>query len=162
MRPVILACTIAAFCALAAPTTDQFLGTWKEDLSKSKNNWGDKFSTPRVRTYTANTDGGYDVKIDAVDENGKPTSNTLHSVPGTERALTPDNIPKPIRMMEATHVMVRRIDDRTTVATYRKDGKDVGTSTSKISADGKTLTMTLDGTAASGQKLTAISVYHKQ
>jgi hypothetical protein len=43
-----------------------------------------------------------------------------------------------------------------------KAGKAVGSGTSVVSADGKTLTLTSEGTAASGKTVSSVSVYDKQ
>src|SRR3954452_8353513 len=140
----LLVVCMAATSLAAAPAADHFAGTWKEDLTKSTNSWGEKPSTARTRTYTPTSNGGYDVKIDSVDDKGKPVSTTLQAAGDTEMPLTVMRN-KGVRQLEATHVISRRIDDHTLLATYRKNGKDVGTSTSKVSPDGHTLTMTLEG-----------------
>lgn len=43
-----------------------------------------------------------------------------------------------------------------------KSGKTVGSGTSVVSADGKTLTLTSKGTDARGQTVSSVAVYDKQ
>jgi len=160
MRLGAIVLALPALLVTAAPAADYFAGSWKEDIAKSVNNWGEKFSSPRTRTYTPTSNGGYDVKIDSTDENGKTVSTTLQAGGNSEMAL-PSSRNKGVQMLGATHVISRRVDDHTLLATYRKNGKDVGTSTSKISPDGRTLTMTLDGTSANGKPVKAVAVYRK-
>jgi hypothetical protein len=67
-----------------------------------------------------------------------------------------------VKLLGATHVLSRRINDRKLVATYMKDGKAIGTSTSTLSGDGRTLTMKLKGISTDGKKLSGTNVYEKQ
>jgi len=50
----------------------------------------------------------------------------------------------------------------TTEATLKKSGKVVSTARRVVSKDGKTLTLTITGTNAKGQKVKNIAVYEKQ
>ena len=56
----------------------------------------------------------------------------------------------------------KRIDANTTEQTRKKEGKTVQTATRKISADGKTMTVTSRGTTDSGKALNNVAVYEKQ
>jgi hypothetical protein len=160
MKITALTLMLSALLASAAPAADLFAGTWKEDLAKSTNSWNEKPSVPRTRTYVPAANGAYDVRIESTDQNGKPVTTTLHAAGNTEMPYT-NTTSKGVGLIAPTHVISRRVDDRTLVATYRRNGKDVGTSTSKVSADGKTLTMVLNATSVDGKKVAATSVYHK-
>lgn len=160
MRTVVFASMVAAFGIGAAPAADLFVGTWKHVPAKSSNNWDQKPGTNVTRTYVANDKGGYQVKIEGVDADGKPISATLDAATNAERAVGENPAPV-VKLLGATHVLSRRVDDRTLEATYLKDGKKVGASTTKISEDGKILTMTLKGTSTEGKELTATNVYEK-
>jgi hypothetical protein len=59
-------------------------------------------------------------------------------------------------------IALKRINDRTTEATLKKSGKVVSTARRVVSKDGKTLTLTITGTNAKGQKMKNIAVYDKQ
>jgi hypothetical protein len=55
----------------------------------------------------------------------------------------------------------RRLDDRTSETTFKKNGKVVATNTRKLSADGKTLTITNKGTTTDGKPRTDVQVLEK-
>lgn len=159
MRTAMFALVLSVSCGTAW-SADLFAGTWKLDTAKSTNNWGQKPAKSMTRTYTPTANGGYEVKIEGVDSEGQAISNTLQAATNTERPIGQTSSPV-IKMIGATHVLSKRVDDHTLVATYLKDGKKLGTSTSKVSADGHTLTMTLDATASDGKKLKGTTIYHK-
>lgn len=160
MRTVFAVSMLAAFVT-TAPAADLFAGTWKQVPAKSTNNWGQKPAQSMTRTYIPTSGGAYDVKIEGVDGEGKAVSNTLQAA-GNVLISTQNSVAPIVKLLGATHVQSRRIDDRKLIATYMKDGKAIGTSTSTISADGRTLTMKLEGTSTDGKKLSAANVYEKQ
>lgn len=160
MRTLVFASMVAAFGISAAPAADLFVGTWKHVPDKSTNNFNQKPGTNVTRTYTANDKGGYEVKIEGTDADGKSIATTLEAGTNVERQVGENPAPV-VKLLGATHVISRRVDDSTLEATYLKDGKKIGTSTTKISDDGKTLTMTLKGTSTDGKELTATNVYVK-
>jgi hypothetical protein len=57
---------------------------------------------------------------------------------------------------------LKKIDDHTLELTIKKGGKVSGTGRIVISADGKTRTVTVKATDATGKKYTTTSVYDKQ
>jgi hypothetical protein len=156
-----LAMSILVAFVTAAPAADLFTGTWKLVSTKSTNNWGQKPAQSMTRTYTPAPDGGYEVKIAGVDGEGNAITNTLHAANNVEMPIqgSPTQI---VKLLGATHVVSRRIDDHKLVATYMKDGKAIGTSTSTLSSDGHTLTMKVEGTSTDGKKLSGTNVYQKQ
>jgi hypothetical protein len=56
----------------------------------------------------------------------------------------------------------KRIDANTTEQIRKKEGKTVQTATRKISADGKTMTVTSVGKTTDGKDLHNVAVYEKQ
>lgn len=160
MRAALTVSMLAAFVAVA-PAADLFAGTWKVVPAKSVNNWGQKPAQNMTRTYTPTSNGAYDVKVDGVDGEGKAISTNLHAA-GNVEVSTQNATTQVVKMLGATHVLSRRINDSKLVATYLKDGKALGTSTSTISDDGRTLTMKLEGTSSDGKKLSGVNVYEKQ
>ena len=54
------------------------------------------------------------------------------------------------------------MNDRTYEITTMKDGKMFGTGKSTVSADGKSRTLSLNGTDANGKKFKAKAVYDKE
>ena len=59
-------------------------------------------------------------------------------------------------------IALKRIDDHTIEATIKKDGMVMGTSTTVISHDGQTRTLTSKGKNAAGQDVNNVVVYDKQ
>ena len=89
-------------------------------------------------------------------------SRILCKLPGNVEVPIQNSPTQVVKLLVATHVPSRRINDRKLVATYLKDGKAIGTSTSTLSGDGRTLTMKVEGTSTDGKKLSATNVYEKQ
>jgi hypothetical protein len=56
----------------------------------------------------------------------------------------------------------KKIDDRTTELTNKKDGKVTATGRIVVSPDGKTRTVTVTATGADGKKMKSTAVYDKQ
>jgi hypothetical protein len=159
MRTPLLALVLSAAAATGASAADLFAGTWKMVPAKTTNNWDQKPDKSYNRTYVP-TSSGYDVKIERVTADGKTVSNTLKAGGNTEMPIgeSPSAV---VKMMGATHVISRRVNDHTLVATYLKDGKKIGTSTSTVSSDGHTLTMELNGATPEGKKLMGKTVFEK-
>jgi hypothetical protein len=160
MRNALAAVMFASFVT-AAPAADLFAGAWTIVPAKSKNNWDQKPAQKMTRTYTPTAKGAYDVKVEGVNGEGTAVSTTLQAADNTERSTQGSTAPV-VKLLGATHVKSRRVNDRTLQATYLKDGKAVGTSTSTVSADGRTLTMRLEGTSVDGKKLSGVNIYEKQ
>jgi len=76
--------------------------------------------------------------------------------------LTPDEREYPVKGSPAfDSSSYKRVDALTTAITRKKAGKVVETGTRAVSKDGNTLTITLQGTSATGQKYNNVSVYEK-
>jgi hypothetical protein len=95
------------------------------------------------------------VGIDGTDAKGQ----TFHSdwtgkFDGKEYALTGDSSTD----MRSYKV----IDGHTLLAISKKDGKETLSARIVLSADGKTRTVTVSGTDASGAKITSTQIYDKQ
>jgi hypothetical protein len=54
------------------------------------------------------------------------------------------------------------VDANTVTSTQKKAGKAVGTTTRKVSSDGKVMTLTSKGTSASGTHYNNVQVFDKQ
>jgi hypothetical protein len=146
---VLLLC--AAGMAYAAGN-EAFLGTWKLNEAKSKVEAGTNKNSTVV--YTADGDN-IKVAIDGTDAKGQ----TFHSewtgkFDGKDYAVTGDaaNDMRSYKLVNA----------HTVVATSKKDGRVTTTARIVVSADGKSRTVTVSGTNASGAKTTSTTVYDKQ
>jgi hypothetical protein len=139
--------------SLSAQATDLRMGTWKMNSGKSKYDpgpapqsltvkvepagQGEKVATESVNADGSRTATGYTANFDEKDS----------SLTGSQTANT---------------VALKRVDARTTIRTDKKDGKVVSTLTRVVSADGKTMTVTVKGTNAQGQPVNNVIVFDKQ
>jgi polyphosphate kinase 2 (PPK2 family) len=142
-------CLVGAALCLAA---DGFLGTWKLNEAKSKLAPGTAKNNTVV--YSAMGDQMM-VTIDGTDAAGKPTHNEwMGKFDGKDYPVTGDST--------SDTRSVKKIDDHTLSFTVKKAGKVLFTGSIVLSADGKTRTVTTEGTDAAGKKITATAVYDKQ
>ena len=129
-----------------------FMGTWKLNEAKSKIAAGMQKNSTVV--YTADGDN-VKVTIEGRDAKGQPYhSDWTGKFDGKEYALTGD----PSADMRSYKV----IDDHTLLAASKKGGKEINTARIALSADGKTRTVTVSGTDASGAKVSSTQIYDKQ
>ena len=141
------------FVGSALAQSDPAAGRWKLNPAKSRYTPG---PAPKSNVITIVT-AGDTLKISShgIDGGGKPTS--------TNYTATFDGKDNPIKGAPAYDtVSHKRIDANTTEQTRKKEGKTVQTATRKISADGKTMTVTSLGKTESGKPLNNVAVYEKQ
>ena len=140
----------AASACMAAD--DANMGTWKLNEAKSKFSPGAAKNTSVV--YEAAGDS-IKVTVDGVGADGKPTHNEwTGKFDGKDYPLTGDP--------SADTRSYKKVDARTMELTNKKAGKPVVTGKITVSADGKSRTVTISGTDASGKKVTSTAVYDKQ
>jgi len=131
---------------------DANIGTWKLNEAKSKIGAGAPKNTTVV--YEAAGDN-VKVTVEGVDSAGKPTHNEwTGKYDGKDYSVTGDS--------SSDMRSLKKIDDNTLELTIKKDGKATGTGRIVLSADGKTRTVTVNGTDSTGKKFHATSVYDKQ
>jgi hypothetical protein len=142
-------CLVGAALCLAA---DGFLGTWKLNEAKSKLAPGTAKNSTVV--YSAMGDQMM-VTIDGTDAAGKAThTEWMGKLDGKDYPVTGDST--------SDARSVKKVDDHNLTFAVKKGGKVLFTGTIVLSADGKTRTVTTEGTDAAGKKITAIAVYDKQ
>jgi hypothetical protein len=149
-----VACLWLATAQAAAPNP-QFLGTWEIDLSKSQ----PPADEVKSITVTIKDVGG-----------GKWTSETaIEMADGTKPTrpqpppVSMDGTPTPVSGNPLfDSLTVSCPDPNTVIATARKGGKLVLTETSKLSADGKRIVHTEDGTDPDGNPLHITSILNKK
>ena len=158
LRYAILGFALAAFAAPTVSVSAQSkepvgLGTWKLNVEKSKYSPG-----PAPKSLTARFEAaGKGVKLttEGVGADGKPTA--------TEYTANYDGKDYPLKGSPVADTMtLRRINNRTTLRTDKKDGKVVGTQRREIAKDGKTATVTIKGTNAKGEPVNNLLVFEKQ
>ena len=145
----LLVCFVAGAMCFAADLT---IGTWKLNEAKSKIG----HSAPKNSTVVYEAAGdNVKVTVDGTDADGKPAHDEwTGSFDGKDYPLTGD----PIADMRA----YTKVNAHTLTFTEKKDGKVVVTGRIVISADGKSRTVTINGTDSTGKKMKIIDVYDKQ
>ena len=131
---------------------DPQIGTWKLNEAKSKLTPGAGKNTSVV--YEAAGDQ-VKVVIDGTDKDGKPTHNEwTGKFDGKDYAVTGD----PKSDMRS----YKQIDSNTMQFVIKKDGKTTVTGRITVAADGKSRTVTANGTDAHGKKAHEKAAYDKQ
>ena len=131
---------------------DVNMGTWKLNEAKSKISPGTPKNTTVV--YAAAGDS-VKVTVDGVAANGKPAhTEWTGKFDGKDYAITGD----PVSDMRA----YKPVNDHTLALTEKKGSKITNTGRVVVSAEGKTRTVTVNGTDANGNKTSVTFVYDKQ
>jgi hypothetical protein len=152
-RLALVVALVAGVSVAASAQTDPAVGTWKLNLAKSKYTPG---PLPKSNTVTiAAVANGLHVTAMGEDAAGKPTS--------IDYTATADGKDMPVKGAPAYDTTaMKRIDANTTEQTRKKEGKTVQTVTRKVSADGKTMTVTTRGKDEAGRTINNVAVYDKQ
>src|SRR5882757_5771188 len=142
-------CLAGAALCLAA---DGFIGTWKLNEAKSKLAPGTAKNNTVV--YSAMGDQLM-VTIDGTDAAGKPTHNEwMGKFDGKDYPVTGDST--------SDARAVTKVDDHTLTFSVTRGGKFLLTGNIALSADGKSRTVTIEGTDSASKKITSTAVYDKQ
>lgn len=158
MRKSLLMVSLAARCAIVisssvALAADNWLGTWKLDVAKSKvvPGPGPKSQTLKFEA----TKDGIRLTKDGVNAEGKATHGGYVSKFDGKDVPWEGN-------PEADMASPKRIDDNGYENTWKKGGKATVTAKVVVSKDGKTLTVTQTGMDTQGRTVNSTSVYNKQ
>ncbi|HZW95125.1 MAG TPA: hypothetical protein VFF64_19405 [Candidatus Eremiobacteraceae bacterium] len=154
MKAKAIVLTLALCFVGVAPgyAADSFMGTWKLNEAKSKFAPGSRKNNTVV--YEA---AGDNVKVtaDGTDSDGKPAHNEWTGrFDGKDYPVTGDPT--------ADTRSYKMVNDRTLKLTDTKNGKTTVTGRIVVSADGKSRTVTVSGTDATGKKFHRTAVYDKQ
>jgi hypothetical protein len=158
MRKSLLMASLAACSAIVlsssvALAAENWLGTWKLDVAKSKFVPG-----PGPKSLTLKfeaTKDGIKVTSDRVDAEGKATHGGYVSKFDGKDVPWEGN-------PNADTAAPKKIDDNGYVNTWKKAGKVTIVAKVVVSKDGKTLTGTQTGTDAKGQAVSNVEVYDRQ
>src|SRR5438128_982391 len=132
--------------------TNPQMGTWKLNEAKSKMPAGMGKNTTVV--YAEQGDK-IKVTVDGNDKDGKPTHGVWVGKFDGKAYPTKGNLP----WDSAAYKMV---NDRTNDITTMKDGKTLWTGRITVAADGKSRTVTVNGTDEKGKKFKSTAVYDKE
>jgi hypothetical protein len=149
-------CLVVSSLLFAGPAfaqSDPAAGTWKLNTAKSRYSPG---PAPKSNLVTiVAVENGLKITGQGTDADGKPTSLSY--------TVTYDGKDKPVTgSPDYDSTSGKKIDANTTELTRKKEGKTVQTATRKISADGKTMTVTSRGKTPSGKPLNNVAVFEKQ
>jgi azurin len=139
---------LAAILVAAEP----FAGTWKLNSAKTKYKTG---TAPKEQTVTISEAGtDLDVTLSGTAADGSAIMSH-YTVP----AQGGDG-----KIIQSTYEAVsgKRIGPNEREITYSKGGKAMLTAHSRVSADGKTLTVNVKGTDAQSKPVVGVAVYDKQ
>lgn len=128
------------------------MGTWK--LNEANSKLGPRTPKNTAVVYEAAGDN-VKVTVDGIDAYGKPTHNEwTGKFDGNDYPVTGD----PTSDMRS----YKKIDERTLEFTAKKAGNVTTTGRIVVSADGKSRTVTVNGTDPTGKKFQSTAVYDKQ
>jgi formylglycine-generating enzyme required for sulfatase activity len=136
-----------------AAQTNPFVGAWVLNVAKSKFTPG---PAPKSQTAIYEVVGaGLRVSATGVDAQGKPI-NTQYTAnfDGKDYPVTGN--------ADYDAIVLKRVDAHSMEFTRKRASKVVQTGTNVVSKDGKTRTITVDGTNAQGQTVHNVSVYDKK
>lgn len=137
---------------------DPFAGTWKLNVAKSK--LGGPGPAPKELTVLIEDQGDRAaVTGKGTASDGSPISNKYTVVRTGGEATYSEGAPPPgVSLVFAK----RKADTNTAVSTTMKDGKVLDTTRGVVSADGKTMRLTVKGTDAQGKPFESVQMFDKQ
>jgi hypothetical protein len=149
----IAVCAAVSISASLALAGENWVGTWKVDLAKSKYSPGPAPKSAILKFES--TSAGIKLTTDIVDGAGKAHEGGFTSkFDGKEVPLTGNP--------NADAGSPKRLDDNSYKNVWKKAGKVTITAKAVVSTDGKTLTITQTGTDAQGRAVSITAVYDRQ
>lgn len=158
MRKNLLVVSLAACCAIVVLSSvglaaENWLGTWKLNVAKSKYSPG-----PAPKSLT--------LKFEATEDGIRLTSDVLVSEGEATHAVYVSKFDGKDVPWEgnpdADTASAKKIDDNSYENIWKKDGKTTITAKAVVSDSGKTLTVTLVGTDSKGRTVKNVAVYERQ
>jgi hypothetical protein len=146
-------CCVVVFSSQVAFAADNWLGTWKLNVAKSKYSPG---PAPKGRTVKIeSTADGITLTSDGMTSDGSAAHAAYTSKFDGAQVPWAGN-------PDADTSTAKRVDDNNFENTWMKDGKATIHSNAAVSKDGKTLTISQTGMNAKGQKVKNKEVYDRQ
>jgi hypothetical protein len=147
-------CAVMLFSSSIVLAADNWLGTWKLNVEKSKFSPG--WPGPKSLTLKFEaSQGGIRATTDGVSAEGKATHSTFSSKYDGKDVPYEGN-------PDADTASPKKIDDNTYENVWKKGGKVSVTAKGVVSKDGKTLTISLTGKNAKSETVNTTNVFEKQ
>jgi hypothetical protein len=152
MKTIGLTLTLGLLAVEVGFAADPQMGTWKLNEAKSKIAPG----MPKNHTVVYEAAGdSVKITVDGTDKDGKTTHNEwTGKFDGKDYPVTGD----PTSDMRS----YKQVDANTLKFTVKQNGKVTTNGRVVVSADGKSRTVTVNGTDAEGKKFKSVAVYDKQ
>jgi hypothetical protein len=159
MRMLLVSAVLAIAAAVCGVTTaaaavpDPVVGIWQLNVSKSTFTAGPALKS-QTRAYSQSGDG-ITLVIKSVGADGKEvTTATTYQLDGKDFPVkgTPDY----------DSLSAKQVNSNTASFTLKKGGKAIGTTSRRVSKDGKTLTTKSKMTTTKGEKSENVLVFDKQ
>ena len=147
----LLVCVATWMAGTAAFAGDNWVGTWKLNAAKSQMSGGIRAETLKFEATAA----GIKLTSEGTDAQGQPMKG------GYTAKFDGTDVPWAGNPMADT-ASPKRIDDNSYENVWKKGGKATVTAKVSVSADGKTLTVSQDGTDPKGAKVHSVAVYDRQ
>src|SRR5438128_11763261 len=141
-RIAVVAVALSFVAATACFAANPHLGTWKLNGAKSKLAPG---LGKNITVIYAEMKDKMEVTVDGVGKDGKPTHSVWVGKADGKFYKSKGNLPW-------DGAVYKVVNDRTYDLAGMKDGKMLWTGKSTVSADGKSRTVTINGTDANGKK----------
>jgi hypothetical protein len=151
-RIAVVAVALSFVATAACFAANPHMGTWKLNEAKSKLVPGMGKNT--TVTYAEQKDK-IKVTVDGVDKDGKPTHSVWVGKFDGKAYPAKGNL-------SWNSVAYKVVNDRTNDITTMKDGKMIWSGRITVAADGKSRTVTINGTDADGKKFNGKAVYDKE
>src|SRR5205807_9560731 len=151
IRIVVAAIAVSFIATAGCFAANPHIGTWKLNEAKSKLPPGMGKNT--MVTYTEQKDK-IKVTVEGVDKDGKPTHSVWVGKFDGKAYPAKGNL-------SYNSVAYKVVNDRTNDIAAMKDGKIGWSGRITVSADGKSRTVTINGTDENGKKFKAKAVYDK-
>ena len=151
-RIAVVAVALSFVAAAACFAANPHMGTWKLNEAKSKLAPG--MGKNNTVVYSEEKDK-MKVTVDGVDKDGKPTHGVWVGQADGKTYKMKGDLP-----WDAAAYKV--VNDRTYGITTMKGGKVFSNGETTVSADGKTRTVTANGTDADGKKFKSKAVFDKE
>ena len=146
-------CSVMILSGSMALAADNWIGTWKLDVAKSKHT-----PAPGPKSLTLKfeaTPAGIKLSSDGVNAAGAATKGSYTSKFDGKDVPWEGN-------PDADMASAKKVDDNSYVNIWKKGGKTTVTAKAVVSADGKTLTVTQVGKNAKGEAVNSTAVYERQ